>query len=190
MHRLRRDAEVLAEQPAEAGGVEDGAGADDASGRQAGEAGRDLGHHVDGVGGDEQDRVGGGVEDAGDHVAEHRGVAAEEREAGLARRLRHAGGDDDDAGAGEVGGSRRRRRGWRRRRARRGRCPRPGRGRARGRGRRSTSSVAVPAAPGVGGGAADLAGADDADLHWCPPGNSSGAEVRAGCGAAGHDMVR
>ena len=54
--------------------------------RQAGEPGRDLGHHVDRVRGDEQDRVRRRVEDAGDHVAEHRGVAAEEREPGLAGR--------------------------------------------------------------------------------------------------------
>ena len=163
---------MLAEQPAEAGGVEDGAGADDAGGRQAGEAGGDLGHHVHGIGGDEQDRVRGGVEHAADHVAEDGGVAAEEVEAGLARDLRHAGGDDDDAGAGEGGIAAVADAG--------GRGEGDGVGDVLGLGAGERGIVVhqhdlggrAGERHGVGGGAADLAGSDDADLHCCPPGNT------------------
>ena len=99
---LRCDAKVAADKTAEAGGVKDGAGADHAGGRQAGEAGGDMGHHVDGVGGDEEDRIGGGAGDAGDDCAKHLGVAFEKLEAGFAGGLGDTGGEDDDARTCEV----------------------------------------------------------------------------------------
>ena len=99
---VRRDAEALADRRAESRGIEDRARADDTTRREARQALRDVGHHVDRIGGDQQDRLGHGLRDLADDGAEDLGVPAEQLRPALSRLLADAGGDRDDGGAGEV----------------------------------------------------------------------------------------
>ena len=103
VHGLGRDLEVSAKQRSKARGVEDRAGTDHPLGRQAGDARRHLGHDIDRVGRDHQNRSRSGSEDLRHHLLEHRGVAIEQLEARLSRPLTDTRGDDHRAGAGQIG---------------------------------------------------------------------------------------
>ena len=96
------DAEVVTEQGAEARGIENGAGAEDALRRKSGILQGGVGEHVDGIGGDENDAVGIVASDFGDNLSEDGGVTLHEVETGLAGLLRGACGDYGDGGAGAI----------------------------------------------------------------------------------------
>jgi hypothetical protein len=100
---LRVDVEAIGEEPAEARGVEVGAGADDAVGGQAGELVGDVGERVDGVGDDEQRGVRAVLHELRDDLFEERHVLLHERQPRLALALPRARGDDADVGPGRDG---------------------------------------------------------------------------------------
>ena len=103
MDVLSVDVEVVGDEEAEAGGVEIGAGADDAVGGEAGELPGDVGEDVDGVGDDHEDGIAGVAREGRDDLAEECDVAVDEVQAGLAGDLAGAGGDDAEVGAGRHG---------------------------------------------------------------------------------------
>ena len=88
--------------PLKAGGVGNRARADHARRRKTRDPRGDLGHRVDRVGRDQQDRVRCSGQDLGQDVGEHRGVALEQVEPALARALAEAGRQDHRARAFEV----------------------------------------------------------------------------------------
>ena len=63
---------------------------------------RQVRHDVHGIGDDEQHRVGSGAEHRRHDLPEHVGVALQQLQARFARPLRHTAGDDDDARPVEV----------------------------------------------------------------------------------------
>ena len=98
-----RHLEVFAEHVAEAGGVQHGAGADDAVGRQAGELPGGVGQNVDGVGGDEEDAVESVGHDVVDDGLEDLHVLVHQLQPGFAGLLGGAGAQDDERGVLAVG---------------------------------------------------------------------------------------
>jgi hypothetical protein len=141
----------------------------DAAGRDAGHvvrhAGGHLRHHVHRVGGDDEDRLGRGAQHLGHERPEHVGVAGEQVEARLAGALPHAGREHHDPRPLERGDLARAHthRGRERRGVQHVLGVRPG-------------EVGVEVGEddlgggaaehhGERGGAADVAGAYDADLH-------------------------
>jgi len=98
------NAAVVAEEVAEAGAIEDGAGADDAffaAFPRVLDGG--IGHDIDGIGGDEDDGGGSGCCDVRHNSAHDGGVTLNEVETGLARFLGGASGDDDELGVSVIG---------------------------------------------------------------------------------------
>jgi hypothetical protein len=59
-------------------------------------------HRIDRVGGDQQDRIGSVLQDIGDDLVHHSGIAREQLQARLARFLVGSGSDDDHAAARQV----------------------------------------------------------------------------------------
>ena len=100
---VRVDGEFGGHEGAEAGGVEEGAGADDTLRREVGELEGVPGHGVDGVSDDDEDGVGVGAGERGDQVAEEGDVGGEDAGAGGVGRAGGGGADDDDVGVAEVG---------------------------------------------------------------------------------------
>jgi hypothetical protein len=85
LHILRVDVEVLGEEEPEPGRVEVGAGPDDAAGREARQLPGDVGEDVDGVGDDEQQRLGRVLRQWRHDLPEQRDVPLEQVEARLPR---------------------------------------------------------------------------------------------------------
>ena len=100
---LRVDVEFFREFEAEAGGVKNGAGADDVFGGEAGVFPGEVGHDVHGVSDDEEDAAEAVSHNFFNHGAEDAGVFLEQVKASLSRFLVGAGGDDDDVAAAAVG---------------------------------------------------------------------------------------
>ena len=92
---------AFADELAEAGAVEDGAGAHHQRRVRVQRAG-DAGHDVHRVGDKQHDRIGCGLDDLRHDAGEDGGVARQQVQPRFARFLVGAGGDDDQRGTGEV----------------------------------------------------------------------------------------
>ena len=87
---------VIADQIAQACGVQRGARANDAAGVKAGELQRDMRHNIHRIGGDQEDSLESGGDDRLHNGLEHGGVALEQVNPALARFLGDAGADHGD----------------------------------------------------------------------------------------------
>ena len=99
----RVDIQVLTEHVLEAGGVQNGTGADDVALGQAGHLDGGIGEDVNGIGDDQQDTRETALADLRDDALEDGDVLVHQVKTGLAGLLRGAGGDDDDRGIGNIG---------------------------------------------------------------------------------------
>lgn len=93
----------LREGTAQAGAVEQRAGAKDLRARQAEVAVKVLGHHVAGIGNADQDAVEAALAKRGHHAFQHLERAVEHLQARLAGATRTAGGQDHEVGVGTIG---------------------------------------------------------------------------------------
>ena len=94
------DVQAIRQEPAQARGVEVGAGADDAVGRQSGELVCDVREGVDRVGDDEQRGVGAVLHQLGDDLLEEGHIVLDEHEPRLALALPCSRRHDADVGVG------------------------------------------------------------------------------------------
>jgi hypothetical protein len=98
VHVLHRNPGLLRDEVAQAGGVEDGSGAEQLGGRQPRDLQRGVGHDVHRVGDHEVDRVRGDLDERRQHPRDERDRRLGEVEARLAGLLLGARGDDDHVG--------------------------------------------------------------------------------------------
>ena len=98
MDVLLGDVVVFGQARAQAGGVQDGARADDLLLGQAGDLGKYVGEDVHGVGHDDVDGVGGVFYDLGGDGLGDVDVGLRQVKTGLAGLSGHAGGQDHDVG--------------------------------------------------------------------------------------------
>ena len=99
---LLADGEVLGQAGAEPGGVQNGAGADDPVGGQAGDLAEHVGQDVHRVADQDVDGVGSMADDVGGDALEDVDVGLGQIDAALAGLPGDAGGDDDHVGAFRV----------------------------------------------------------------------------------------
>ena len=99
----RIEIQALAQRVSQSRRVQHGARPDDSAPGQAGHLPGHVGEHVDGVGGDQQQRVRGELHQMRHRVADDLRVAAKQVEATLARLLVVAGREDDQGSVGAVG---------------------------------------------------------------------------------------
>jgi hypothetical protein len=97
------DVQLFGDEGAEAGGIEDAGHADDALAVEAGLLVGGLGHGVERIGDDDQDRLRRLRDDLGDHVGHDLVVGVQQVVAAHSGLARNAGGDDDDVGVGRGG---------------------------------------------------------------------------------------
>ena len=100
---LDADFELLRDEGAEAGGVENASHADDTLAREVAELVGGLCHGVERVGDDDQDAVRRVLHNLADYVAHDFVVGVEQVVAAHAGLAGDSGGDDDDVGVGGVG---------------------------------------------------------------------------------------
>ena len=95
VNRTGGNAEMLSQEGSEAGGVENGATADDLFRGQPGEFQRHMGHDIHRVGCHQQDGVLGIPKNLSDYPGENGGIALEELQSSLSRTLSHPATKDD-----------------------------------------------------------------------------------------------
>ena len=101
MNGLRGNAEVIAEQGTEAGGIKNRAGADNALFGKTGKFKSHFGHNIRRVGGNNQSGVGSGLSNLRNDAFKNFDVAKQVY-AGFAGFLIGSGGNDDDFAAFQV----------------------------------------------------------------------------------------
>ena len=102
VHVLVADGQALGDAGAQAGAVQQRAGADDAALRDAGDAVEGVGQHVHRIADEHVQRVGRILHDLGRDGLENVDVDLAQLQAGLAGLAGNAGRDDDDIGARRV----------------------------------------------------------------------------------------
>ena len=81
------------------GGIQQGAGADDAFFRDVGDLAEHIGQDIHGVGHDDVSGIGADGRDLGGNVFEDIHIGVDQVNAGLAGLAAHTGGDDDEVAA-------------------------------------------------------------------------------------------
>ena len=99
VHVLLGNGQVLGDAGTQAGGIQQGAGTDDALLRDAGDLAENVSQDIHGVGHDDVGGIGADRGDLGHDALEDVDVGIDQIDTGLAGLAAHAGGDDNDIAA-------------------------------------------------------------------------------------------